>query len=161
MVFGIMQLRQYRTQQRDLVAANLTRTFYHRDLARALSLMQDVPNGISQSKLKEMGLEYVEAAIIITTSFESMGFLVFKQVTTVEFVMDLAGGIIGTMSKKLANWQSDVRDAQNQPSWAEWFEWLGDKAIQHESETCPAYDLSCTKRMVSKRTKNQLSEASY
>ena len=55
LVFGLFQIRQYRAQQRDSVAINLAQTFYDRDLARALTLMQNVPDDIGLAELRELG----------------------------------------------------------------------------------------------------------
>ncbi len=139
LIIGWFQIRSFRVQQRDAIAINLAQTFYNQDFARALTLMQAVPEGVTRAQLRELGDEYVNAAITVTTSFETMGLLVFKRVATLELVLDLAGGIITTMNRKLKVWQEEVRIAQNQPSWAEWFEWLGDQAEQHKTPTVPAH----------------------
>ena len=141
LMFGFFQLRYFRAQRRDAVASNLTQTFYNKDLAQALALMQSVPDGISLEEMRERGNEYVEAAITVTTSFETMGLLVYKRIATLELVLDLAGGIISTMSRKLKQWQEDVREEQQQPSWAEWFDWLGDQATREKTQTLPAHIL--------------------
>jgi len=52
---------------------------------------------------------------------------------------DLAGGVVETMSRKLTCWQEDTRVEQNQPSWGEWFEWLGGQARNRKNESAPAH----------------------
>lgn len=139
LIFGVFQLNQFRTQQRNDVASNLTQTFYSKDLAKALVRMQELPDGITLKDMRARGAEYVAAAILVTTSFETMGLQVFKRIAPMELVQDLAGGIIGVMYRKLGQWQEDVRIEQNQPSWGEWFEWLGDKINQRKETTQPAH----------------------
>jgi hypothetical protein len=56
-------------------------------------------------------------------------------------VLDLAGGIVSTMNRKLRTWQNDMRLAQQQPSWGEWFEWLGDRVAEVKSQSEPAHIL--------------------
>jgi hypothetical protein len=51
-IFGWIQLRHYRIQQRDAIAQSLMQTFYSRDLANAIALMQNVPDGIRLSELR-------------------------------------------------------------------------------------------------------------
>ena len=138
-VFGWIQLRHYRTQQRDAVARSLTQTFYSRDLARAIALLQTVPDGISLDELRALGEEYEEAAVTVTTSFETMGLLVFKRVAPLQLVVDLAGGIISTMVRKLRRFSEDLRVEQDQPSWGEWFEWLGDQVARVKTRSEPAH----------------------
>lgn len=139
LIFGWFQIRHFRAQQRDAVAINLMQTFYSDDLAQAIALLQPLPDGIGLEELRAEGIEYVKAAITVTTSFETMGLLVFKQIATMDLVLDLAGGIVTTMTRKLRVWQNDMRDAQRQPSWGEWFEWLGDQAENKKHLSPPAH----------------------
>lgn len=73
LVFGWIQVRNYRTQQRDTIAINLEQTFYNQDLARALTLLLPVPDGVTLKELREYGDDHINAAITVTTSFETMG----------------------------------------------------------------------------------------
>ncbi|MFK8047846.1 MAG: hypothetical protein AB8B81_05370 [Halioglobus sp.] len=139
LVFGLFQIRQYRVQQRDVVAINLAQTFYNQDLAKALAMMQNVPDGISLAELREMGPEFEHAAHTVCTSFETMGLLVFKRIAPLDLVLDLAGGIVAVMCQKLRRCQNDLREEQAQPSWGEWFEWLGDRALERKNTVEPAH----------------------
>lgn len=139
LVFGWIQLRHYRTQQRDAIAANLTQTFYSRDLAEALARIQPLPDDVSLAAVREMGPEFEAAAVTVTTSFETMGFLVFKRIAPLDLVVDLAGGVITTMLRKLRRFQEELRTEQQQPSWGEWFEWLGDQIETVKTENPPAH----------------------
>jgi hypothetical protein len=139
LLFGWFQIRQYRAQQRDTIAINLMQTFYSQDLAQALALLQPLPDGISLKALRELGDEYVSAAITVSTSFETMGLLVFKRIAAMDLVLDLAGGIVAAMNRKLRTFSNDIRASQQQPSWAEWFEWLGDQAEKAKQSETPAY----------------------
>jgi hypothetical protein len=137
--FGWIQIRHLRNQQRDAVAINLAQTFYNKDLAEAIAIVQSVPDGISLKEMRDLGQEYQLAAITVVTSFETMGLLIFKRVAPMDLVMDLAGGIVSVMCKKLRRWQDDLREEQQQPSWGEWFEWLGDQALAIKQNVEPAH----------------------
>ncbi len=134
LIVGWVQIRHLRRQQRDAVAINLAQTFYSRDLAKAIVLLQELPDGISLAEVRERGREYERAAVTMATSFETMGLLVYKRIAPMDLVLDLAGGIIAVMARKLRRWCEDVRAEQSQPSFAEWFEWLGDQAARHKSQ---------------------------
>ena len=141
LIVGWIQIRALRTQQRDAVALNLAQTFYDGDFSEALSLMQKVPEGVTRAQLQEMGSEYEEATITVITSFETMGLLAFRGIAPMDLVMDLVGGIVTVMCNKLRVWLQEVRVEQDQPSFAEWFEWLGDQAIKRKTRTEPAHIL--------------------
>jgi hypothetical protein len=136
---GWIQIRHLRNQQRNAVAINLAQTFYSHDLANAIALVQEVPDGITLEEMRALGKEYDRAAITVVTSFETMGLLVFKRVAPIDLVLDLAGGIVSVMCRKLKRWQEDLREEQQQPSWGEWFEWLGDQALDIKSNGEPAH----------------------
>ena len=138
LIVGWIQIRHLRTQQRDAVAINLAQTFYSQDLARAIAILQPLPDGITLAQMRERGEAYEQAAITVCTTFETMGLLVYKRIAPQDLVLDLAGGIVAIMARKLGQWIRDLREEQQQPSWAEWFEWLGDQALK-QSATEPAY----------------------
>jgi hypothetical protein len=139
LIFGLFQIRQYRSQQRDAIAINVAQTFYSPDLARALTLLRPLQDGITLKEMQALGEEYMEAAITVTTAFETMGMLVHKRIAQLDLVMDLAGGIITVMSRRLNQWQEDMRETQNQPSWGEWFEWLADQVNAAKTAKEPAH----------------------
>lgn len=139
LVVGLIQIRHLRSQQRNSVAINLAQTFYSHDLAQAIALLQPLPDGISLEEISEMDDKYANAAITVCTSFETMGLLAFKRIAPMDLVLDLAGGIVATMSRKLRRWNEELRKEQEQPSWAEWFEWLGDQAANANTTAQPAH----------------------
>ena len=136
---GWIQIRHLRRQQRDAVAINLAQTFYSHDLAQSLALLQSVPDGISLAEVRALGQGYHQAALTVCTSFETMGLLAYKRIAPMDLVLDLAGGIVAVMSRKLRRWNEDLRAEQSQPSFAEWFEWLGDQALKRKSSAVPAH----------------------
>lgn len=139
LVVGWIQIRHLRRQQRDAVAINLAQTFYSRDLAKSITLLQTLPDGISLQEMRDLGPRYEQAAITLVTSFETMGLLAFKRIAPMDLVLDLAGGIVSVMSRKLRVWQQQLREEQQQPSWGEWFEWLGDQAANAKTSAEPAH----------------------
>ena len=139
LIVGWIQITHLRRQQSDAVAINLAQTFYGPDLARSIALLQSVPDGISLEQLRAMGPNYEQAAITVCTSFETMGLLAYKRIAPMDLVLDLAGGIVATMCRKLRRWNEDHRNEQQQPSWAEWFQWLEEQSAARKDERRPAY----------------------
>ncbi|HIG42611.1 MAG: hypothetical protein ABGY96_12800 [bacterium] len=107
--FGWFQIRHYRAQQRDAVAGGLAQTFYNPVLAEVISLLLTLADDISLEELRARGDNYVRAAITVTTSFETMGLLVFKRIAPFEPALDLVGGIVVTMNRKLSRVLIDIR----------------------------------------------------
>jgi len=126
-VFAVSQLREFRRQRRDAVAAELMRSFYNPELARAVHLVRQVPDSISAADLRAMGDEYEQAAILVTTTYETIGLLTFREIASFTMVRELTGGLAVVMWRKLSRWLEDIREEQHQPSWAEWFQWLAER----------------------------------
>ena len=139
LIFGIYQIRNMQEQQRDAVAINLSQTFYNKDFSDAVALLSEVPDGISLIDLRKLGPEYMQAAVTLCTSFETMGLLAYNRIAPLNLVLDLAGGIVTTSSRKLEQWLIDLRIELNQPSFAEWFQWLGDQAKREKTSQTPAF----------------------
>lgn len=84
--FGLFQLSEYRKQRRHVIAAELMRTFYSVDLADAVTLVRRLPDHCQAHELRQRGPEYERAAVIVNTSFETMGLLVFRRTADYDIV---------------------------------------------------------------------------
>jgi hypothetical protein len=138
-IFGSYQIREYRKRRENMVAMEMMRSFYNADLAHAVALVRVLPDAVSASQLRAKGPEYEEAAILITTTFETMGLLAYRRIAPFSLVQELAGGLIIVAWCKLAVWLETVREEQSQPSWAEWFQWLAERMIEVKTDSEPAH----------------------
>jgi len=138
-IFGSFQIREYRKRREVIVTAELMRSFYGPDFARAVSLVRTLPDSSSAIDLRSRGPEYEQAAILITTTFETMGLLAFRNIAPFDLVQELAGGLIVVTWKKLSVWLEAVREEQSQPSWAEWYQWLAQQMEKSKPLSEPAY----------------------
>ena len=138
-IFGLMQLSEYRKQRRDAIAAELMRAFMGPELAHAIALIRRLPDGVSAEELRAFGPETERAAVLVNVTFETMGLLVFERIAPFPLVLELAGGIIVVMWHKLGPWMLQVRLEQAQPSWAEWFQWLAMQCERYKNARAPAY----------------------
>lgn len=95
--FAMTQLREFRRQRRDAVAAELMRSFYNPELARAVYLIRQLPDAVSAAEMRKRGPEYEQAAILICTTYETTGLLVFRDIASFSLVQQLTGGIAVVM----------------------------------------------------------------
>ena len=138
-LFAVIQLSELKKQRRDAIASEIMRTFISKELANAISLLRNMPDGVSAEELRRAGPDTEKAAILICTTFETMGLLVFHRIASFTLVVELAGGIIVVMWHKLGPWLKQMRIEQSQPSWAEWFQWLAQQCERHKDNQAPAY----------------------
>lgn len=138
-VFGLYQLREFRKQRREMVASELMKTFYSPELSRAVALIRTLPDDASVEVVRDLGPGGEEAAVQLSTIFETMGVLVHERIAPYALVEQLAGGVISVMYRKLRVWLEVVRIEQQQPSWAEWFQWLAEQLSERKQRNEPAY----------------------
>jgi len=139
LTFSAFQIREFKKRRRDSVAVGLMQSFYNADLAHAVALLRLLPDGTSAERLREQGPQYEESAILITTTFETMGLLVHRGIAPFSLVEQLAGGMAVVMWRKVCSWLETVREEQSQPSWAEWFQWLAEELMAVEGCKEPAH----------------------
>lgn len=139
MIFGGYQLSEFRKQRTEAIASELMKTFYSSELSHAVALIRSLPDHVSAEELRRLGPQGEEAAVQLCTIFETMGVLVHERIATYTLVEQLAGGMICVMYRKLAVWLETIREEQQQPSWAEWFQWLAEQLSQSKTRSQPAY----------------------
>jgi hypothetical protein len=141
-IFAVVQLREFREQRRQAVAAELVRTFSEPEHANAVNLIQELPDDAPAELLRGKGREYERAATMLAVTYETIGLLVFREMASFSMVRELSGGLTVVMWRKLGPWVAAVRREQNHRSFAEWFQWLAEQLarVGAEKEAHPAYE---------------------
>ncbi len=137
--FAYVQFNEYRKRRQNQVAAELCRKFAEPDMARAVTLLRQLPDDISLKELQAMDPEYEDAAQIIGMAFETMGLMVYKEIASFEMVQQLAGGLLQSMWRKIRTWITESRDDIGNPRFGEWMEWIADRLSEHEASVTPAF----------------------
>ena len=138
LVFGLIQLREFRSQRYDAIASELMRSFYDSELSDAVALVQPLDDGLSAAELRALGQSYLTATLKIAMTFETMGLLVYRRVAPFDLVVELAGGLVQVMWRKLERYIREVRAEQAHPAFGEWFEWLAVMCQRHKGDASPA-----------------------
>ena len=139
-IFALVQFFEYKRQRQDAAIAEVMRTFIGAELARAMTILMAMPDGVSVEKLREHGFEAEYAGVLGAHDvLRDVGIRTDKRIVPFALVVELGGGIIVVMWRKLGPWLIHIRELQQQPSWAEWFEWLARQCAQYKDERTPAY----------------------
>ena len=112
-VFGVIQLRQFQQQRRDMAAVELMRTLQDSAFTRAFHLIYSIPDGLRAAEIRARGTEYEAPAFTICARFETIGLLVFRGNIPSQLVEELVGGLVIKLWQKLLFWVEDVRVEQN------------------------------------------------
>ena len=137
--FGIMQFREFRARRRQQIASDLCQEFTKPDLARAVTLVRSLPDGVTLAELQDMDEEYQAASQIVGMTFETMGLLVQKNIASFEVVQELTGGLLIMMWRKIHVWVEETRVDQSNPRFGEWVQWLVERVEECEADMEPAY----------------------
>lgn len=138
-IFGLVQFGEAKRRRRSQVAAELCRAFAEPELARAITLVRSLPDGISLRDLHAMDREFESSAQVIGMSFETMGLLVHENIADFRVVQQLTGGLLLMVWRKIHVWAEETRVEYSNPRFGEWVQWLAERIEEREAEMVPAY----------------------
>ena len=123
-IFGVIQLKQFKTQRKDIAAVEIMRTMQDTQFTDSLHLINQSEQLDSVKEVHDQNPNLEKAIFAITTKFETLGFLVYKRVIPIDFVEQLVGGVCLALWQKLNLFVLDYRKVNDQKLFLEWFEWL-------------------------------------
>jgi len=126
-IFGLIQVKQFKHQRRDIAAIELVRSFQTTDFTVAFRILISLPEGISGPDFAAKDSTYIDAAWSLGFAYETTAVLVHRGVIPISAVEDLIGGIGITLWNRLSPWVHMVRKEQSQEHIFEWFQWLAEK----------------------------------
>lgn len=140
-LFGILQLRQFKIQRKDIAAVEIMRTMQDEQFTESFNLINKSGHIENVAYLRKFDPELEKAILAIATKFETLGYLVFKKVIPIDFVEQLIGGVVISLWQKLEPFVKDYRVVNDQKLFLEWFEWLAYQFKQRKrDEAIPALD---------------------
>lgn len=140
-IFAIIQMRQIRQQRREMAAIELFRFFGSPRFAEAYQCVLDMPDGMDRATLREHSPSIENCAMLISTTMENIGVMVFHRIVPSVVVRNLVGTSAILLWKKLQFWVVDFRNEANNPAMFEWFQWLSDRLEEQAVEyPAPAYE---------------------
>jgi len=79
----------------------------------------------------------LDAIYFVTTTWETIGVLVFQKELTLDLVDDFFSGPIILSWRKLALYLEDVRKEWHRDTMFEWYQWLAERMIEREKASPP------------------------
>ena len=136
-VFGLVQIRQFRLQRRDAAAVELVRSFNNAEFARARRLIAALPKNTTGEQLRGRGTETEEAALYLGVQMETIGLLVFRGVMPLSLVNDLVGPGTVYLWSRMSGWVELMRREEAREHFLEWFQWLAEQLDKIGRHTHP------------------------
>ncbi len=129
--FGLMEVRHYRQQRQETASMEVMRAFQSVDFTRALRLVMDREEECQQCEDKTIPQELQDAAMLVSTTLESVGLMVFQRIAPFRLVQQLMGGTIQASWRVLRPHTEWLREKLSRPSIHEWFQWLAERLDEH------------------------------
>ncbi len=141
LVFGLIQLRQYRLSQNREASLHLLNSFQTTDFLHGIWIIQELPVGLSKKEIEERVGSDIRLILLVISNWESLGILVFNREITIEMVDDAYSGPISFSWQKLEKYITDMRNDLKLNTPFEWFQWLVDRMKEREklNPPVPAY----------------------
>ena len=139
--FAVIQIRQFRRQRVEVASIELIRSFQSPEFTKALTFLLTLPSGTSAEELRQRSGDAEAFAMVVSTTFESIGVMVFRRILPIAIVEELMGGTIVSFWGKLKGWIETLREEQNRSDTHEWFQWLAGQLAQRalHGSSQPAY----------------------
>ena len=138
--FAVLQMRQTRQQRRELAAIELFRSFGSPRFTEAYRAVLHFQDGLSATELREKYRSGEQCAMLISTTMENVGVMMFQRIVPSAVVNNLIGSSTIILWRKLEHWVEELRVEIDDPGMFEWFQWLATKLEEfHDDATQPAY----------------------
>lgn len=140
--FAVIQMRQIRQQRREMAAIELFRFFGSPQFSHAYQRVLGLPDGLDRQALQKHAPDIEQCAMIISTTMENIGVMVYHRIVPSLVVSHLIGTSTVILWRKLSRWIGDIRTDMDNPAAFEWFQWLAEALAKMESNNQPpAYEL--------------------
>lgn len=123
---GIIELKNYRAQRQETVAMQIMRAFQSPDFTHAIQLVMEYEGESSDCCDAKASPELFKAVMLIATTLESIGLMVYRRSVPFRLVQQLMGGTIQACWSVLNSYVDEVRKRAGRPSLYEWFQWLAE-----------------------------------
>jgi hypothetical protein len=136
-IFAVVQVRQYREGRQREITLELLRSFQTPSFSKALRAVMHMPDGLTREEVEAHAGEDMHLVYALTTTFESLGILVFRGELSLALADDFFSGPITISWRKLKPYMLGEREELNRETIGEWFEWLADRMSERESDRTP------------------------
>jgi hypothetical protein len=124
LVFAGVQVREANRARRDQAAVALLQSAQGDTWTQSMHTVSRIPVGLEAAHLVDGD---VAALMDYGVRLESIGYMVYSRLVSLEMVDDLLGGVILMFWSRAHGWVERERTRTQNPKFFEWCEWLADK----------------------------------
>lgn len=137
-IFAAAQIREFRRQRRRQSMYTLVQTFQSAEFAKALHRIIELPDDLDRAAIHaQVGAEGEAVIYFVTTTWETIGVLVFQKELTLDLVDDFFSGPIVITWRKLERYLEELRRERQRDTLFEWYQWLAEQLMKREAHAPP------------------------
>jgi len=129
--FALIEIRHYRQQRQESAAMEIMRAFQSPDFTRALRLVMEYEDQCQNCHEETVPQELLDAAMLVSTTLEAVGMMVYQRIVPFRLVQQLMGGTIQASWRVLSYHTEWMREQLDRPSIHEWFQWMSERLDEH------------------------------
>ncbi len=134
LVFTAMQVRQSNRSQRDQAAVAMIKTVLGGNLARELKILAKLQPDARIEEIDPDGSEVESALSEFGVRLESVGYMVFRRMVTLDVVDELMGGAVLQFWERGRPWIERERTQSGNPRFLEWCQWLAERILERRTQ---------------------------
>ena len=139
--FAVLQLRQFRQQQRELAAIELFRFYGNPYFTEAFNRVMHMTDKMTAKEMRQDDNGLEDAAMLISSTMENIGVMTYQRIVPFTVVNHLIGANAIILWNKLRLWTHTVREETDNDYMFEWFQWLVDRLENlDDADERPAYE---------------------
>ena len=127
LIFTALQVRQGNRSQRDQAAMAMMKAIMRDTLTRSLEILAGLPADAQAADIERSGPDAGRALLEFGVGLESIGYMAFRGMVSLETVDDLNGGLVLMYWSRAKVWAEHERTRTGNPRFFEWCEWLADR----------------------------------
>ena len=136
-LFGLIQLRQYRLSRKSEAALYLLNSYRTKEFTEGIWIIQGLEEGLTRKEIEELLGGNVWSIGLVMSTWESIGILLFNHEVTIDMVDNAFSGPILFSWQKLERYVNDLRAELERETLFEWFQWLSDRMKVREINKSP------------------------
>ena len=133
LVFAGVQVREANRARRDQASVALLQSAQGDSWTHSMDSISRIPPGLDAPQVDAQGEAAHAALVDFAVRLESIGYMVFAKLVTLDMVDDLLGGVILMFWARAQGWVVRERVRTGNGKLFEWCEWLADRVAERRA----------------------------
>ena len=130
LVFAGVQVREATRARRDQAAVALLQSAQGDSWTHSMDNISRIPAGLDAEEVDAQGALATAAMVDFAVRLESIGYMVYSRLVSLDMVDDLLGGVILMFWSRAQRWTERERVRTGNGKLFEWCEWLADRVAE-------------------------------